>query len=166
MPTRRAIIAALCLVGLAIAAVLVFVIASGGSSSHKQASGRTRSGPGVDVAGIPNPMVVETRQVRAGRGFTYRLELVTVTVPRSTPPTTPEPYYSRLSVRRGHGPFSVVETKQLPYQFTASSVVQQFTLDSNKDGSDNVGLSWYVKNGDTNDVTHYFTVVPTGVVVN
>jgi hypothetical protein len=45
-------------------------------------------------------------------------------------------------------------------------VVAQFQLDPNHDQTANVGLSWYVQNGDPNDVTHYFTLTPTGINVD
>ena len=73
------------------------------------------------------------------------------------------PYYFTLLARRGSAPFTTVQRLKLPWTFTNSSIMASFPVDANPDGTANVGLSWFVKNGDTNDVTHYFTLTPQGI---
>jgi hypothetical protein len=104
--------------------------------------------------------------VTAPGGYDYRLVLGTVGAPAGASSSTPQPYYFTLWARRGVRPFVRVQRLKLPWSFTASSLIAQFSLDANKDGSANVGLSWYVKHGDANDMTHYFTLTPQGINID
>jgi predicted Ser/Thr protein kinase len=167
-PRRRPIIVGVSLLVAALVVAGLVALLSGGDGS-----GRRPSLANVGLAGGPvgassgTPMLVRVKYIHfPARGYSYRLALWTVRTPASTPPATREPYSFVLAVRRGSGPFVVVDRQQLPFQFTASSMIYQFAFDRNKDGTGNVGLSWYVKPGDTTDVTHYFTVTPTGIRID
>jgi hypothetical protein len=84
----------------------------------------------------------------------------------ATPPSTGEPYYFTLFVRRASGPFLQVRQMKLPWRFTASSAITQFAVTPNNDGTANVGLSWLIGVGSTDGVTHYFTLTPVGINVD
>jgi hypothetical protein len=163
---RRVRIAAAALAaGLAAVAGIVVALASGGGSGQEVT---TLSAPvqGINVAPIPDQRVVWTKEVGAPAGYRYRLVLATTKAPAGASLDTPVPYYFILSARRGNEPFATVQQLKLPFSFTASSSVASFQLDPNPDGSANVGLSWFVKRGDATDVTHYFTVSPSGINID
>jgi hypothetical protein len=167
-PGRRPIIVGVSLlVVVLVAAGLVALLSGGGGSGRRPSSANVGLAGGPVGASSGNPLLVRVKYLHfPARGYSYRLALWTVRTPASTPPATPEPYSFVLAVRRGAGPFVVVDRRQLPFRFTASSMIYQFAFDRNNDGTGNVGLSWYVKPGDTTDVTHYFTVTPTGINID
>jgi hypothetical protein len=115
------------------------------------------------VAGLSD---VEGRETSAPGGYHYRLLLSAVKLPRGATVATPVPYYFTLSVGRGSQPPVIVHRLKLPYPFTASSVIADFSVDPNPDGSANAALSYYVKQGDPTDVTHYFTLEPNRINVD
>ncbi len=165
-PNRRPIIIVASALVAVVAAVglIAALLGGGGSSKPRQVSGVV-VGPAAQTAG--KPLLVGVRRVNfPARGYSYRLALWTVQTPAGTAPSTPEPYSFVLAVSRGGGPFAIVEKRKLPFRFTASSVIKQFQFDPSRDGTGNVGLSWYLKNGETNDQTHYFTILPTGIQID
>jgi hypothetical protein len=92
--------------------------------------------------------------------------LLTPPTPAGTPPGKREPYYLTLWLRQGSAPFHRVQRLHLPWIFTQSSVIRQFALSANSDGSANVSLSWFVRDGQPGAVTHYLTLVPTGISID
>lgn len=148
-PRRRRILAGALTIAAVVVTGIVVLIAGGGSSP----TAGNRVG-----ATLSKLVVVEVKNVTAPRGYTYRLALLKEQVPASASPTTPVPYHLMLMVRRFSAPFHPVQRLRLPFRFTASSVIADFALTPNPNGSANVGLSWAVKRGDTKNVTHYFTL--------
>jgi hypothetical protein len=139
----------------------VVVIATGGSTTSRPTSAvsvRSDNGPVLTAVAV--------RRTAAPGGLHYRLELAKAPTSPTTSPETPVSYYFNLWVGRGNGPLMHVQRLKLPFIFTASSFISSFTLDSEPTGIGNVGLSWFVKNGDTSTVTHYFTLMPTGIAVD
>jgi serine/threonine protein kinase len=139
------------------AAVVAAVVAptGGGSSPNASASG-----------GSGSSYVVQSQRVSAPHGYVYKAILSTLHPPAGALPGSREPYYLGLWVRHGLGPSHRVERLRLPWRFTASSVIRQFALNANSDGSANVSLSWFVENGQPDPVTHYLTLEPTGIAVD
>ena len=98
-------------------------------------------------------------------GYAYRVMLDTINAPHSATSDTPLPLYMTLMVKRGSRPFVTVQRLKLPpeWKWTKGSRIASFTLDPQPDGSGQIGLSWFVKAGDQNDVTHYLGVGPQGI---
>jgi len=137
---------------------------------------RTRGGSGKPPVTVitqnPEPALipsvqglttVDARETGAPGGYRYRLALSKVNLPRGASVDTPVTYYFTLSVQRGNQPFVLVHQLKLPYPFTAGSNIADFSLTSNPDGTAGAMLSWYVKQGDQTDRTHYFTLDPSHI---
>jgi hypothetical protein len=122
--------------------------------------------PAVVFPRVPGLSDVEGRETSAPGGYHYRLLLSAVKPPRGASVATPVPYYFTLSVRRGSQPLVIVHRLKLPYPFTANSVIADFSVDPNPDGSANAALSWYVRQGDPTDMTHYFTLAPNRINID
>jgi Caspase domain len=164
----RRLIAAACvaLTALLIAGAVVAIVAGGGGSG-KSSSGTSsvtvisqNPTPALILPPVHGLTAVDARETDAPGGYRYRLVLSKVKRPGGASVTTPVTYYFTLSVRRGRQPFVVVHQLKLPYPFTADSVIADFTIDSNPDGTANAMLSWFLKNGDRSDLTHYFSLTP------
>ncbi|HEY1512000.1 MAG TPA: serine/threonine-protein kinase [Solirubrobacteraceae bacterium] len=147
------------------AAVAIVVAISGGSSKQTTSTLSLTPVQAQIVPKIPRQRPVQSRATVAPGGYSYRVTLDTVDAPANASQTTPLPLYMTLEGRRGSGPFVTVERVKLPasWRWTASSRVASFTLDPEPDGSGQIGLSWFVKDGDRSDVTHYLGVGPQGI---
>ena len=156
---RAALLAGLAVALVAVAGAIIALASGGGSNTN------TNTGASGAAAGAPE-RVVKTRQTTDAKHDTYRLVLSTPRVPDSTPPSTRVPYYLTEYVRHGRGPSNKVDRIELPWTFTASSVVADFRLDANPGGGGNVGLSYWVKNGDHTDQTHYMTLTPVAINID
>jgi Caspase domain len=163
--------------GVALAALLiagaVVAIVAGGGGSGKSPSGASRvtvisqnPTPALVLPPVRGLTTVDARETDAPGGYRYRLVLSEIRPPRGASATTPVTYYFTLSVRRGSHPFVVVHQLKLPYPFTADSVIADFTVDSNPNGTANAMLSWFLKNGDRSDLTHYFSLTPQEISID
>jgi hypothetical protein len=152
---------------LAAAGIAVALISGGGgSSSSSSVSLLTESVQAQPVQAIRRQEILQTKQIAAPGGYSYRLVLATVRAAPGALPATRRPLFLTLHARRGRAPFVLVESRRLPWRWTVGSIVTQFQLDPNPDGSGNVGLSWLVLPRDQNTVTHYFTITPQGININ
>jgi hypothetical protein len=118
-----------------------------------------------DTAGTGHLVVVAIRRLHTAN-HTYRLVLSTAPRPATTVANGRAPHYFTLWVRQSGGPFLQVQRLRLPWRFTVTSTITQFALTPNGDGSANVSLSWLIGGGNTNDVTHYLTLTPSGIIVD
>jgi hypothetical protein len=153
-PRRRVSLRLVALGAVVIAAAIVALIVGGGGGS-----------PGGAGNG-PKLRVVAVRATTSPGGYHYRLVLSAAGQAGSASPARRVPYYFTLSVARGNRPATRVQQLKLPFAFTSSSVIAEFTVDPEPRGIANVGLSWYVRRGDANDVTHYFTLSTRGVQID
>jgi hypothetical protein len=165
---RRLLAGGAALGAVVIAAVVVAIIAGGGGGSGRSAVTIINQNPAPAVILQPAPGLtdLEGRETSAPGGYGYRLVLSAVKPRPGASVGTPVDYYFTLSVRRGSQPYTVVHRLKLPYRFTASSTIADFSVDPDPDGSANAALSWYVKQGDPTDVTHYFTLSPNRIQVD
>ncbi len=120
------------------------IIAGGGSEESPVTVITQGPGPALSPPPIRGLSVVEAKETSAPGGYRYRLVLSAVKPPRGATAATPVSYYFTLSTRRGNQPFVTVHRQKLPYAFTATSVIADFSLDPNPDGTSGVDLSWYV----------------------
>ncbi|MGZ4251603.1 MAG: serine/threonine-protein kinase, partial [Solirubrobacteraceae bacterium] len=146
---------------LAVAVVLAIVL-SGGSGTPAVSTLSLTPVQAQDIAAIPHRYPIQTVATDEHAGYSYRVMLDTVAAPRNSTANTPLPLYMTVLVKRGSGPFVTVQRLKLPpeWKWTKSSRIASFTLDPQPDGSGQIGLSWFVKGGDQNDVTHYLGVGP------
>jgi hypothetical protein len=153
-------------VALAVAAVLAIVL-SGGSRKPAVSTQSLTPVQSQDVAPITHRRPLQTVAADAPGGYSYRVMLDTTDAPANSASGTKLPLYMTLLARRGSGPFVTVQRLKLPdaWKWTNSSTVASFTLDPQPDGSGQIGLSWFVKAGDQNDVTHYLGVGPQGIQI-
>ena len=151
---------------LAVAAVLAIVL-SGGSSKPAVSTQSLTPVQSQDVAPITHRRPLQTVAADAPGGYSYRVMLDTTDAPANSASGTKLPLYMTLLARRGSEPFVTVQRLKLPdaWKWTKSSTVASFTLDPQPDGSGQIGLSWFVKAGDQNDVTHYLGVGPQGIQI-
>jgi hypothetical protein len=151
---------------LAIAAVLAIVL-SGGSSTPAVSTQSLTPVQSQDIPTIAHRRPLQTRAVDAPGGYSYRVMLDTTDAPANSASGTRLPLYMTLLAKRGSEPFVTVQRLKLPdaWKWTNSSTVASFTLDAEPDGSGQIGLSWFVKAGDQNDVTHYLGVGPQGIQI-
>lgn len=149
---------------LAIAVVLAIVL-SGRSGMPAVSTLSLTPVQAQDIPAIPHRYPIQTVVTDQQHGYAYRAMLDTVKAPRNAPSNASLPLYMTLMVKRGSGPFVTVERRKLPpeWKWTKSSRIVSFRLDSEPDGSRQVSLSWYVKAGDQNDVTHYLGAGPQGI---
>lgn len=165
---RKLIWAGAGLGSLAVAAVIVALVASGGSNTPTVSVLTLTPVQAQNLPTIHGKRPLQTLSITAPGGYAYRLMLATVNAPRGAGPGKSLPLYLTLQARRGSQPLVTVQQLELPaaWRWTVSSIVASFTLDPNPDGSGQVGLSWFVKAGDRNDVTHYLGVGPQGIQIN
>ncbi|MGZ4321655.1 MAG: serine/threonine-protein kinase [Solirubrobacteraceae bacterium] len=151
---------------LAVAAVLAVVL-SGGSGNPAVSTLSLTPVQSQDVPAIAHRRPLQTVATDAPGGYSYRVTLDTVNAPANSASGTPLPLYMTLLAKRGSGQFVTVQRLKLPaaWKCTNSSTVASFTLDPQPDGSGQIGLSWFVKAGDQNDVTHYLGVGPQGIQI-
>src|SRR6185312_1567873 len=151
---------------LAVAAVVAIVL-SGGSSKPGVSTQSLTPVQSQDIPAIAHRRPLQTRAVAAPGGYSYRVLLDTTDAPANSASGTKLPLYMTLLARRGSGPFVTVQRLKLPdaWKWTNSSTVASFTLDPEPDGSGQIGLAWFVKAGDQNDVTHYLGVGPQGIQI-
>ncbi|MGZ4218546.1 MAG: serine/threonine-protein kinase [Solirubrobacteraceae bacterium] len=151
---------------LAVAAVLAVVL-SGGSGNPAVSTLSLTPVQSQDVPAIAHRRPLQTVATDAPGGYSYRVTLDTVNAPANSASGTPLPLYMTLLAKRGSGQFVTVQRLKLPaaWKWTNSSTVASFTLDPQPDGSGQIGLSWFVKAGDQNDVTHYLGVGPHGIQI-
>ncbi|MGZ4342128.1 MAG: serine/threonine-protein kinase [Solirubrobacteraceae bacterium] len=151
---------------LAVAAVLAVVL-SGGSGNPAVSTLSLTPVQSQDVPAIAHRRPLQTVATDAPGGYSYRVTLDTVNAPANSASGTPLPLYMTLLAKRGSGQFVTVQRLKLPaaWKWTNSSTVASFTLDPQPDGSGQIGLSWFVKAGDQNDVTHYLGVGPQGIQI-
>jgi hypothetical protein len=71
-----------------------------------------------------------------------------------------------LFARRGEQQLVRVERLKLPFPFTASTALVNFGLSPNSNGEASASLEYYVKQGDSNAATHYFTISPTRIQID
>ena len=163
-PRRKWIWAGAAVAAIAAAAAIVVAI-SGGSSKQTTSTLSLTPVQAQIIPKIPRQHPVQTVATDAPGGYSYRVMLDTVDAPANASQTTPLALYLTLEARRGSGPFVTVQRVKLPasWRWTASSRVASFTLDPQPDGSGQIGLSWFVKDGDRSDVTHYLGVGPQGI---
>jgi serine/threonine protein kinase len=149
---------------LAVAVVLAIVL-SGGSGKQSVSTLSLTPVQAQDIPAIPHRYPIQTVATDEHAGYSYRVMLDTVAAPRKSPDNAPLPLYMTALVKRGSGPFVTVQRLKLPaeWTWTKSSRIASFTLDPQPDGSGQIGLSWFVKGGDQNDVTHYLGVGPQGI---
>jgi predicted Ser/Thr protein kinase len=149
---------------LAIAAVLAIVL-SGGSGKPAVSTLSLTPVQSQDVPAITHRRPLQTVATDAPGGYSYRVTLDTVNAPSNAPSGTSLPLYMTLIAKRGSMPFVTVQRLKLPpeWKWTKGSRVASFTLDPQPDGYGQIGLSWFVHAGDSNDVTHYITVGPQGL---
>jgi hypothetical protein len=121
-----------------------------------------------DILALPGRRPLQSVSVQSPGGYAYRVMLATINAPRGSVAGTQLPLEMTLMARRGSMPFVTVQQLKLPsaWRWTSSSIVASFTLDPNPDGSGQIGLSWFVRSGDRNDVTHYLTVGPQGIQID
>jgi predicted Ser/Thr protein kinase len=165
-PRRKWIWVGAGVAALAVAAVLAIVL-SGGSSKPAVSTQSLTPVQSQDIPTIAHRRPLQTRAVDAPGGYSYRVLLDTTDAPANSASGTPLPLYMTLLAKRGSGRFVTVQRLKLPdaWKWTNSSTVASFTLDGEPDGSGQIGLSWYVKAGDQNDVTHYLGVGPQGIQI-
>jgi hypothetical protein len=167
-PASRRRIVAVVIGAVALAGAVVAILTGGGGSGPAPPVTIVTQDPAPAV--IPAPVSglgdLEAHETAAPGGYRYRLLLSAVTPAHGASAAAPVPYYFTLSVRRHDQPFAIVHRLKLPYPFTASSVIADFSLSSNPDGTGNAALSWFVKQGDPTDVTHYFTLTPNRINVD
>ncbi len=165
---RRALAGGAVLGALVIAGVLAAILGGGGGASGPAPVTIVTQEPAPAIVLVPVRGLrdLEARETSAPGGYRYRLLLSAVDPPRGGSPGTPVAYYLTLSVRRGSRPLVVVHRLRVPYPFTASSAVADFSVSPNPDGTGNAALSWYVRQGDPTDVTHYFTLTPNRINVD
>jgi serine/threonine protein kinase len=151
---------------LAVAAVVAIVL-SGGSGSPSVSTQSLTPVQSQDIPAIAHRRPLQTVAADAPGGYSYRVMLDTVNAPANTASGTPLPLYMTLLAKRGSGQFVTVQRLRLPsaWKWTNGSTVASFTLDPQPDGSGQIGLSWFVKAGDQNDVTHYLGVGPQGIQI-
>jgi hypothetical protein len=137
---------------LAVAAIaVVAVLATTGG-------GRKSRGGGAGATAIPaGDRLVALRRLNARHSLRYTVAL---SVPQHAAGGSGAavPLTMSLLGARGREPLQLVQRERLPsppYRFAKNSYVSDFKLDSNPDGSGNVGLSWYVHPGDRATVTCY-----------
>jgi hypothetical protein len=149
---------------LAIAAILAIVL-SGGSGKSAVSTLSLTPVQAQDIAAIPHRYPIQTVATDEHAGYSYRVMLDTVAAPPNSSADTPLPLFMTLMVRRGSEPFVTVQRLKLPaeWKWTKSSRIASFTLDPQPDGSGQIGLSWFVRGSDQNDVTHYLGVGPQGI---
>ena len=164
--TRKRVWAGAGVAALVIAAVLAIVL-SGGSSTPATSTQSLTPVQSQDVPQITHRRPLQTVAADAPGGYSYRVMLDTTDAPANSPSGTKLPLYMTLLARRGSGPFVTVQRLKLPdaWKWTNSSTIASFTLDPQQDGSGQIGLSWFVKAGDQNDVTHYLGVGPQGIQI-
>ena len=165
-PRRKWIWVGAGVAALAVAAVLAIVL-SGGSSKPAVSTQSLTPVQSQDIPTIAHRRPLQTRAVDAPGGYSYHVLLDTTDAPANSASGTKLPLYMTLLARRGSGPFVTVQRLKLPdaWKWTNSSTVASFTLDPEPDGSGQIGLSWFVKAGDQNDVTHYLGVGPQGIQI-
>jgi predicted Ser/Thr protein kinase len=163
-PRRKWIWVGASAAALAVAAVLAIVL-SGGSSKSTVSTLSLTPVQAQDIQAIPHRYPIQEKATDEHAGYAYRVMLDTVEAPRNATADTPLPLYMTLLVKRGSRPFVTVQRLKLPpeWKWTKSSRIASFTLDPQPDGSGQIGLSWFVKGGDQNDVTHYLGVGPQGI---
>jgi predicted Ser/Thr protein kinase len=151
---------------LAVAVVLAIVL-SGGSGGPAVSTETLTPVQSQDIPAIAHRRPLQTVATDAPGGYSYRVMLDTVNAPAHSASGTPLPLYMTLLAKRGSGQFVTVQRLKLPaaWKWTNSSTVASFTLDPEPDGSGQIGLSWFVKGGDSNDVTHYLGVGPQGIQI-
>lgn len=120
----------------------------------------------TNIAPIPGLQDLETRQTAAPGQYHYMLVLSRVKPAANAPASTSVPYYLTLSARRGSQQFVQVERLKLPFPFTTSSALIAFGLSSASDGEASASLEYYVKQGDANSATHYFTISPSQIKID
>ena len=162
--------------GVALAALLVAgavgAIVAGGGGSGKSPSG-TSSVTVISQNPMPAPFLppvhglttVDARETDAPGGYRYRLVLSKVGPPRGASATTPVTYYFTLSVRRGSQPFVVVHRLKLPYPFKPHSVIADFTVYSNPNGTAGAILSWFLIDH-RSELAHSFSLTPQEISIN
>ena len=165
-PRRKWIWVGAGVTALAVAAVLAVVL-SGGSGNPAVSTLSLTPVQSQDVPAIAHRRPLQTVATDAPGGYSYRVMLDTVNAPANSASGTPLPLYMTLLAKRGSGQFVTVQRLKLPaaWKWTNSSTVASFTLDPQPDGSGQIGLSWFVKAGDQNDVTHYLGVGPQGIQI-
>jgi hypothetical protein len=94
------------------------------------------------------------------------LVLSRVKPPATASASSSVPYYLTLSARRGSQQFVQVERLKLPFAFTASTALVDFGLSPTSEGEASLSLEYYVKQGDSKSVTHYFTITPTQIKID
>jgi serine/threonine protein kinase len=151
-----------------LAVVVVVLLANGRSSPHASSStaGSLGAVQGQTVSPLRDEQIVQTKDLSVPQGYGYRVVIATIKAPLGASSSTIIPYYLTLSARHGSDPLQTVQRLKLPWTFTTSSIIAQFRVDPNPDGSLNVGLSWFVKKGDTADQTHYLSLTPQGIDIN
>ena len=164
---RRRIAIGGVLLALVIAGAIVAIIVGSGGSGESPVTVMTQNPqPAVSLLPVHGLTYVDARETAAPGGYRYRLFLSKVKPPPGASADTPVAYYFTLWVRRGSQPFVVVHRVKLPYPFTAGSNIADFSVDPNPDGGANAGLSWYRKQGDQSDITHYFTLTPSHISID
>ncbi|MCA1690617.1 MAG: hypothetical protein LC720_09415, partial [Actinobacteria bacterium] len=164
---RRRLVVGGALGAIAIAGAIVAILGGGGGSGPAPVTVITQNpGPAVVPPPVRGLREVAVRQTTAPGGYRYRLALAMVRAPPGASVGTPVAYYLTLAVARGGQPLVTVERLRVPYAFTASSVVADFSVGPDPDGTSNAALSWYVRQGDATDVTHYFTLAPNRINVD
>ncbi len=161
---RRVAVGGVVLAAVAIAGAIAAIIVGGGGSGGSPVTVISENPePAVRLLPVHGLIFVDARETAAPGGYRYRLVLSRVKPPSGASVNTPVSYYFTLSVRRGNQPFVVVHRVQLPYPFTASSTIADFRVDPYRDGSATAALSWYAKQSDKNDITHYFELSPSHI---
>ena len=167
---RRGIVAGIAVLAAAGVAAAIVAFTIGGEGGESGESTTTiiseHPAPALHLPKVRGLRIVEAQQGAAPGGYQYRLVLSAVRPPRGATVGTRVPYYLTLLVRRGSGRFVTVHRLKLPYPFTASSTISQFDVGANDDGSGNAMLSWYVRQGDEESMTEYFTLTPNRINLN
>jgi predicted Ser/Thr protein kinase len=163
-PRRRWIWVGAGVAALAVAAVLAIVL-SGGSGSPGVSTLSLTPVQTQDIPPIPHRYPIQTALSKEAAGYTYRVMLDTVAAPPNSPADTPLPLYMTLMVKRGSSPFVTVQRLKLPadWQWTTSSRIAEFMVSGQPDGSGQIDFSWFVKEADHEDVTHYLGAGPQGI---
>jgi predicted Ser/Thr protein kinase len=167
-PTRRRLSWALAGLAAAIVAAVIVIVATGGSGGSSVPVLTLDPVPTQALGPIHDEHQLAVRQTSAPGGYQYRLTFSTINAPASAPASTVLPLYLTLQARRGSSKLITVQRLKLPaaWRWRKDSRIASFTLDPDPDGSGQVGLSWYVKTGDTGDVTHYLNVAPQGISID
>jgi hypothetical protein len=148
----------------AIVGIVIGVSSGGGTPSANLINVNPVAATGL--ADIPGLEDVQTQRTAAPGQYHYVLRLSRVKPATSAAASSPVPYYLTLFARRGDQQLVRVERLKLPFSFTASTALVSFGLSPSSDGGASASLEYYVKQGNSNAVTHYFTITPTRIQID